>query len=319
MSAGPSRRRTALAVLLLFVAALIGCSPEEEVEESDDISVSGDFGRVPMVAFEAPLPLAEESIEVLTRGEGREISAGDQVLLSSTGFDGRTGQVVQDEAPARTRLHELSVDGVGEGLFEALDGITEGSRLLVTQPVDDEHGTGMLLVVVDVRLTEAHGQEVGPPDGEEISGQLPSVSIDEAGAPRIELPEGEPPDELFSAQLVRGTGPQLQPGHGVIAHYVGLEWETGEVIDSTWADGVPREQAIDDLPEGLQHALLDQPVGSRVLIVVPPAQWDGNVTAAFVVDILAASGISNDTVVTTPAPAPKDDDNDDNAEQEEQP
>lgn len=185
--------------------------------------------------------------------------------------------------------------------------------------MDDDDGTGMLVVVIDVRFTEAHGEELPPPDDDEISGRLPTVSLDESGVPRIDLPDDQPPGELFSAQLIRGTGPQLRPGQGVIAHYVGLEWETGQVIDSTWADGVPREQAIDDLPEGLQLELLDQPVGSRVLIVIPPAQWDGNATAAFVVDILAASG-SNDEVVTTP-PAPDDDgdnESDDATEQEDE-
>lgn len=313
-----SRRGAALALLLL-AAALGGCSPEEEIEEADEIAVSGVFGRVPMVAFDAPLPLEEESIEVLTEGEGRELGAGDQALLSYTGFDGRTGQVMREESPAMTRIHEISADGVGEGLYEALDGATEGSRLLVTQPVDDENGTGMLVVVIDVRFTEARGEEQPRPEDDDISGRLPSVSLDEAGAPRIELPDDQPPGELFSAQLIRGTGPQLRPGQAVIAHYIGVEWETGEVIDSTWADRVPREQAIDDLPEGLQLALLDQPVGSRLLIVIPPGQWDGTASAAFVVDILAASGSADDTVVTTPPPAPDDDGDDDTPEQEDEP
>lgn len=66
-----------------------------------------------MVAFEAPLPLEEESIEVLTEGEGRELSAGDQALLSYTGFDGRTGHIMWDESPTLTEIHEISAEGVG--------------------------------------------------------------------------------------------------------------------------------------------------------------------------------------------------------------
>jgi peptidylprolyl isomerase len=80
-----------------------------------------------------------------------------------------------------------------------------------------------------------------------------------------------------------------------------VNWRTGEIADETWGDA-PR--SLLELLPGVDASIVGQTVGSRVVVVVPPADgfgptgapsWGiaGTDTVVYVVDILA----------TTPPPA----------------
>lgn len=283
-----SRPRRALAVALLGALALVGCSSADETptEEPSTISVSGAFGRTPVVSFEAPLELAEEESEVLIEGEGRELEAGGPALLALSAYDGETGEAVPDRGAGEARTLLLTPEEVGEDVYPLLLGAREGSRLLVTQPVAGEDGIErMLVLVVDVLPTVAQGEEL--PQRED----LPTVTESDDGV-TITLPEGDPPSSLEVETLIRGTGRQVAPGEAVTIQYQAVTWPGGDIYDSTWADGkVPRTVLVDDTFAGLRDGLVDQTVGSRVLVVVPPALGNGSQTLVFVVDILAATPV----------------------------
>lgn len=133
---------------------------------------------------------------------------------------------------------------------------------------------------------------------------MPAVALADDGAPTITVPDGEPPDRLRVAPLVRGDGAQVRPGQDVTIQYTGMAWETGAPYDSTWATGkVPQTVAIDETFPGLRDGLVDQTVGSQVLLVIPPAQAQGTDTLVLVVDILAVAGGDEDALVS-PTPAP---------------
>jgi len=83
---------------------------------------------------------------------------------------------------------------------------------------------------------------------------------------------------------------------------VGAIYASGTVFDSSWSRGVPVTFSIGtgDVIPGWDSGLVGQPVGSRVLMVIPPAQGygaegnssagiSGTDTLVFVVDILAAN------------------------------
>ena len=77
-----------------------------------------------------------------------------------------------------------------------------------------------------------------------------------------------------------------------------MSWGDSRVVQSTYSNGSnsPQTGALSGLVEGWQKGLVGQPVGSRVLLVVPPSQAypDGNTnpsiapntTMVYVVDIL---------------------------------
>ncbi len=50
-----------------------------------------------------------------------------------------------------------------------------------------------------------------------------------------------------------------------------MNWDTGEVFDSSWQNGAPISIAGNTYVEGFIQALEGQKVGSQVLVVIPPA------------------------------------------------
>ncbi|MPV35711.1 FKBP-type peptidyl-prolyl cis-trans isomerase [Georgenia subflava] len=292
---GRSRRRIAAAVAALTVAAAVAACTEDPVrneETREDITVSGSFGSVPVVTFDPPLPLQESEVETLIEGDGRRLASGEPVLLTLTPYDGDDGELVEDREIGVARTLMLTPEDVGEDLYPVLSGSTEGSRLLVRQPVVENGEERMLVLVIDVRYTRARGEPVEPPEG------LPTVTLADDGAPSITVPDTDPPDELVIAPLIRGEGAQVRPGQDVTVQYTGVEWDSGEPYDSTWETGkVPQTVNIDETIDGLRTGLVDQQIGSQVLLVIPPGLAHGTDTLVLVVDILAASGGDEDSVV----------------------
>jgi len=134
------------------------------------------------------------------------------------------------------------------------------------------------------------------------SAGLPTVTGDFGGKPAVTVPKGDPPSSLRTAVLHQGTGPAVTKGQLVAVDYLGLIWKSGKVFDTSFQDGhspaaftVGTGQVID----GFDQGLLGQKVGSRVLLVIPPAQGYGSQgnsaagitgtdTIVFVVDLLGA-------------------------------
>lgn len=301
-----------VAVLLVLLSA---CTDKQPPAQAPEVGVTGAFGSVPVVTFTPPLPLAESSVETLIEGDGRELVADEPVVLTLTAYDGEDGGLVENRQVGEVRTLMLTQEDVGADLYPVLVGAREGSRLLVRQPVNEQGKDRMLVLVIDVRYTTARGEPETPAEG------LPTVAVAEDGTPTITLPEGDPPDKLIVQPLLRGDGAQVRPGQDVTVQYTGVAWESGEMYDSTWADGkVPRTLILEDTIPGLRDGLLDQTVGSQVLLVIPPAQARGTDTLVLVVDVLAVSGGDQDSVVenspgtgakeapaeTTPAPADTD-------------
>ncbi|MFH5822733.1 FKBP-type peptidyl-prolyl cis-trans isomerase [Georgenia sp. AZ-5] len=292
----PSRARrvlTAWVGALLALVLLTSCTDREPApEETLGVEVSGAFGSLPVVTFDPPLPLEESSVETLIEGDGRELVPGEPVVMTLTAYDGEDGELVEERGVGDARTLLLTPEDVGEDLYPVLVGTKEGSRLLVRQPVEEEGVERMLVLVIDVRYSRARGEPVQPPEG------LPTVQVAEDGTPTITLPEGDPPAELVVQPLVRGDGAQVRPGQDVTLQYTGITWESGQPYDSTWDQGkVPRTVVLGETIPGLRDGLVDQTVGSQVLLVIPPAQARGTDTLVLVVDILATSGGDEGSVV----------------------
>ncbi len=108
-----------------------------------------------------------------------------------------------------------------------------------------------------------------------------------------------PPTELVVQPLITGTGPAVESGQNVTFQYSGWLWD-GTPFDSSWENGSPFTTTIGagQVIQGWDQGLVGQPVGSQVLLVIPPALGYGDTeqgaipagsTLVFVVDILDAS------------------------------
>lgn len=112
------------------------------------------------------------------------------------------------------------------------------------------------------------------------------------------VPDGPPPDELVSEDVVEGEGEQARTGDRVSVHYVGVDYETGEEFDSSWDRGQPFDFRLGSggVIEGWDEGLVGMKVGGRRRLTIPPDLAYGaegqppaigpNATLVFVVDLL---------------------------------
>lgn len=252
--------------------------------------VTGAAGTPPTLEYGRPFTVVRSGSRTVWPGTGDVLERGDPVLLNLYAEDGRDGAQLQNTfrtAPAAFTMTERSL---GNHLFAALEGRRVGTRLSL---MEEQDGVPVLLVV-DVLPARASGTEdVSPAE------DLPHVRLDDLGAPTVRVPRGvEPPPELVVHPLIRGTGPQVRAGQIVTVEFTAVRWSDGSVADTTWAEDTPPQSAeigIGRLVEGWDQGLLEQTVGSQVMLVVPPQDGFANTTSrlagetmVYVIDILDA-------------------------------
>lgn len=288
-----SRRPLAAAVAVGLLALLAACSEEPEVV-AGEVTVTGEFGVAPEVTFEQPLVVTEPSVQVLREGTGPRVEEGRPILLDFYAESGADGSVINETYSGEPRPYLLSAEALGVDIHAALGGQRVGSRILHLVPPDGSSGAATV-AVFDILPTRASGEDQPPREG------LPLVELDDDGKPSVTMPEGTaPPTDLVVQPLIRGTGPQVAAGQVITVQYVGVKWSDGTVFDSTWEEGkLPASFPIGvgSVMQGWDAGLVEQMVGSQVLLVVPPdLAWRGTdnelaeETLVFVIDILAASG-----------------------------
>src|SRR6476620_6557114 len=92
---------------------------------------------------------------------------------------------------------------------------------------------------------------------------LSAVTSTSGQKPEIEFPDGPPPTELVIKDLVVGDGAEAVPGGNVEVHYVGVEFDTGEEFDSSWARNESIEFPLRGLIQCWQDGIPGMKVGGR--------------------------------------------------------
>src|SRR5216684_5632012 len=306
-----------LAVPLLAVLALAGCGSSGSSSSSPTVSVSGTFGKDPSVNI--PKQTAGKALvtKTLVQGSGPALTKTDAFVGNYAVYiwSGKTHKLA--ESTFKTKSPALFSGQLLPGLETALRGKKMGSRVLAVIPPKDGYGktgnsqagvkaTDTLVFVVDMlkdftAKDSASGTQVS--DG---GGTLPTVTATPGSAPVIKIPSsGKPPSALVAKTLIKGSGSAVTKGQTVVAQYVGVIWRTGKVFDASWTRGQPFGFTIAATPSqvipGWDKGLIGQTVGSRVMLVIPPADGYGKTgnsragikgtdTLVFVVDILGAFG-----------------------------
>lgn len=278
---GRAARAIAVAALLLFGAA---CAQEAAPDPAPAVEVGGLPGQRPEVSFATPFPVSQTVVATVIEGDGPEVVDGAAVLLSYLAVNASDGQVIADGYHPLPQTRLATEEELGSDLYSTILGSTEGSRLLRV-----ESGTATrpqpIVMVIDVLRSRAHGEAMGIPDG------LPAVQVAENGRPTIAIPaELTPPATLTVQTLVRGAGPQVKEEHAVTFQFTAMNWNEDGVVDSTWDEGrLPESMNLSDALPGWRMGLVDQTVGSQVLMLIPPELGNGYDTLVVVVDILAVS------------------------------
>lgn len=296
---------TAATLLLAGCAGTAGTTGDEEdtaatdvcsaVVESgaaaEDVTVDGDFGTVSTATFELGQQVDAAERTVLSEGDGDTISDGDYVSYALSAFDGDTGERIGDAGYVDGELLPAALTADAP-LGQLIGCASVGSRLSIVFPTtEDSAAQFYILDVLDIVPTAAWGEEQAPVDG------MPIVTLDDDGAPTVEIPDADAPAELQISVLKEGDGAAVADGDTTLLQYHGVGWESGETFDSSWANGAPISIEGNGYVDGFVQALAGQKVGSQVLVVIPPAlaYGEGEVneedltgqTLVFVIDILA--------------------------------
>jgi len=286
----PSRRTVLTALGLGTLGALVACRPERQSQGNGSVQVTGEFGVSPRVEFDAPLRVEEPYTEEIITGEGTELVEGAAVMLSFVAYDAVTGEEVTDNFRSPPEILLLDEDtGV---LYEDLPGHTEGSRLLRVELGTRERPNPTVLVY-DIRHTQAWGEPAELSD--DAPEHIPQIETDDDGAPRVLVPDEDPPADLQVVPVLRGDGAQVRPGQAVTVRYSTISWDSGEVLDTLWGEGMlPTTIPFTGLIPAWQDGLVDEQVGSRVMLITPPELAFGTDPLVFVIDVLAVSALEEE-------------------------
>jgi FKBP-type peptidyl-prolyl cis-trans isomerase len=306
-----TRRRWLLIATGVVLVAGLGTAGLIYASRPPSIAVSGAFGTKPAVTIPDINPPASLQVHQLISGHGTRVAKGDLAIADLTAYTwtGAASKKISELSTGQPQ--PLTVGSTIPGLDKSLEGSRAGTRLLITIPPKDGFGSkgdsqlgvsgkDTLVFVVDVlgsyqKTASAHGTH-------EVVNQagLPTVGTTSPGtAPPVRIPQTGPPATLQSRTLIQGTGPVVKKGRLLVAQYEGVIWRTGKVFSSTWQSGAPAGFQIGtgQVIKGWDDGLAGKRVGSRVLLVVPPADGYGSQgsaqagikgtdTLVFVVDIL---------------------------------
>ncbi|MDR2379542.1 MAG: FKBP-type peptidyl-prolyl cis-trans isomerase [Bifidobacteriaceae bacterium] len=290
--------------------AASGALYDESSQSNALAAVEWVDGDPPGLEFDKPFNLDVESASrVVTAGDGAEVKPGDNVMLDYVIVDGEAGQTLastyEGGAPQAYQMTEELV--TGDYVWEAINGQRVGAQIIAAftapaESADDADAAASQSVTYLLALTIVSAQAIPKrAEGEAVAQDdpsLPTVALDSDGKPSISIPEGvDPPAELVSRLLIKGSGQAVEASQSVVANYTGWLWD-GTEFDSSWDGADPATFPLTGVIQGWTDGLTGMPVGSQVLLVIPPDLGYGdeevgsippNSTLIFVVDLLAAS------------------------------
>lgn len=314
------RRFLALIALpLLTCAVLVGCSSSKPAAKAPSdktnlaVMATGAFGMSPKVTIPKAKADNQLTVKTLIKGGGPALTQADSLAANFVLYfwNGATSTLKAD-----TYTSNPAVIGgtMLPGLESALIGKKAGSRVLAVIPPKEAFGTsgnssigvkGTDTLVFVIDLDKSYSNTAGVPGAQTSNGggALPTVTTATGKAPVITIPASSPPKSLTVKTLIKGTGPVVKSSQELMVQYTGVIWRTKKVFDSSWSRKQPytTEIGVGQVIKGWDTGLVGQTVGSRVLLVIPPADGYGTAgspsagikgtdSLVFVVDIIAAVG-----------------------------
>jgi FKBP-type peptidyl-prolyl cis-trans isomerase len=302
---------------LAVAAAVAGCSSSPAATGGNQaVTVTGPEGKSPTVHIPARRPSHALVTKTLVEGHGQKLTTSDSFLANFNLYlwRGKTNKLLFSSFTTMPQVFPVSI-GL-PGLQKAVAGQRVGARVLAVLPPKYAYGsqgnaqigvgpTDTLVWVVD--LLHAFPANASA-TGKQVSsggGSLPAVHAAAGTAPQIQIPKTAPPPKLVVKTLIKGTGPAVKAGQSIVVRYVASIWRTRQVFNDNWPStsqptAPPTAFKLGQLIPAWNTGLVGIPVGSRVMLVVPPAEGygkrgntqagiKGTDTLVFVLDILAAT------------------------------
>jgi FKBP-type peptidyl-prolyl cis-trans isomerase len=312
-------RRMAAAVLAALAACAVvaGCGSSPSSANAA-VTVKGSFGKTPTVAIPAEKASTNLVVSTPIQGSGATLKSGDSPLADIA--------LYKWSGTKHSRLYSTFTTGpqiipaqLGlQGLTTALKHARLGSRVVAVLPPKYAYGsagesqlgvkgTDTLVWVIDL-LQQYSGKQSAT--GHQVTsggGALPTVTATAGEQPKITIPTISPPTGLSVTTLIKGSGPKLTKGETAVTQYVGAIWRTRSVFATSWPSSQQPEgqlfgfQIGGNVIAGFTTGLTGVPVGSRVMLVIPPSLGYGPAggnanagiqkddTLVFVVDVLGSA------------------------------
>lgn len=282
-------------------------SPEEVFK---NLKVTGKPGAAPKVTWSGTVEVTATTADTLVAGKGARIREGDQVFAQVWIGDGTTKkEVYSSYASSPTPLIAIGATTL-PALNTALTGHRIGDRVIVAATPADAYGpqgnTSLGIQATDtvVFLVDVIGTLPQEPSGtpQDPAGWAPSVTetdgvpsaLDFTGTP-------QPGKTLRRTTLIQGKGPKTEKGQHIYVNYLGQVYGGEKPFDQSFGRGAfDFDLGAGKVVAGWDTGLVGVPVGSRVILSVPPDQGYGDAgqpsvgitstdTMFFVVDVLAAT------------------------------
>ncbi|WP_326823408.1 FKBP-type peptidyl-prolyl cis-trans isomerase [Streptosporangium sp. NBC_01639] len=317
-------RRRSLAVLasvpLLFAAACgsggdagtaSGAASGSPAGGASALKVTGAPNAKPSVAFPAKV-VETSSYQVITPGTvGAAAKEGGSVVANFTVFtwDGKenkqTGSTYDEGGPQLITINQEVPEILRKGFTETKGGgrflsVVAKDSVPAEQQAQVPAGQSQVFVV-DV---------VGVPEGKAAQGTatdpgLKGVKVENPGgdaAPKLTTKTKEKaPKKLVAETVIKGSGPAVKSGQSILVQYAGKIWGSDVEFDSSWSRGgqpIMFQIGTGKVIKGWDEGLVGVPVGSRVLLSIPPDlgygkqgsgdKIKGTDTLVFLVDVVAA-------------------------------
>ena len=288
------------------------CTPTASGAVSDAVTVTGDFGTKPTVKIKFPTAADTTQRTVVIQGKGDVAQTKDLVNVNFTLYNGATGAELTSTpyTEGSTTTFPIDASQFLPGIVKTLECTPVGSRVVGVIPPADSFGEAgssqlgvnpgqdIVFVVDIVSIAPPAAAPLTSPDGADqpATAGFPAVAVGADGAPTVTIPDSAPPATLQMALLKKGDHATVKDGDKVIVNYVGVNWNTKKIFDSSFARGQTATFSTSQVIAGFTAALVGQKVGSRVLVVIPPDKGYGEAgsppdigptdTLVFVIDIL---------------------------------
>ena len=264
------------------------------------ITVKGAVGAAPDVTMHTPLHTQKTVYRTVDRGDGHPgiTSSSQMVVVDAAFYDGTSGKPLVRTAYSNdlTQVFQLSqIAKQFPGLRAPLECASAGSRV-VTALAPNGLASGVaaslgispddsVVAVVDVRKVY-----LAAADGTNVYNQgwgMPAVVRAPDGRPGVVVPSSSEPTNLTVEVLKRGSGAVVENDSQVRVHELVVNWSDKSVASTTW-DTQPVSLPVSQQPKGIRDALLNQPVGSQVMAIVPSSDGTSGQsgTQIYVFDIL---------------------------------
>lgn len=322
---GRARRRALSGVLAVSLLGLAACGSESSGSDEgsatlSSVTVEGKQGEEPKVTFDGRLDPDKTETDVLIEGDGEDVAAGDTVEAQWWIGNGYTEKETQSTYDGKPPSLELS-DEVLPFLTEMMVGNQVGDRIVALMPSDKAFGKfngaqfgignrDAAVIVLDImsrKDTPPPEPTVPPldgPKGEEKTpaGWAPTLIEQDGVITGLDFTDAHKPSgKLIATTLIKGDGAKVESGQTLTVNYLGQVYGADAPFDESYS-AEPAEFPIGtgSVIAGWDKRLVGLPVGSRVILEIPPADGYGEAgqpdagikgtdTLFFVVDILGVS------------------------------